>query len=108
MVRELEVIGRVLQEEPPLRSFSHRAHPIYVRWVPLATALGVVLAILWGGMWVRTTAPPPFAEKSRSEDIWQFLQEVSTVVFLGASNDVEETSSDVLHFSHLRQALGEE
>lgn len=106
LVHELEVIGRVLQEEPPLRSFAYRAQPSYVRWVPLATALGVVLAILWGGMWVRRVNSPVLPEELGS--ISEFLEEVSTAVFSAVNDKGEEGSSSTFDFTYLREALGEE
>ncbi len=106
LARELEVIGRVLREEPPLRSFYHRPRPFYVRWAPVTSTLAVMLALFLGGIWRRSMAPTPFPEKSHGEEVWQFLGEVSNAVF-SPVNDIGEPSSSSDTFTYLREALGE-
>ncbi len=105
LVRELEVIGRVLREEPPRETLYRSAESSSMRWVPLAAALGVTLAIFLGGMWARRVAFPVLPEESGTESV-AFLEEVSTAVFSAANNDFGESLSP--NFAYLREALGEE
>lgn len=104
LVYELEVIGQVLREDPPLH---HHPQPLYLRWIPVATALAVTLALVWGGMWAWRGARSVLPEKASNEDVSIFLDEVSTAIFSSVETGGVETLNPVSDFGDLRVALRE-
>lgn len=83
LVRDLEVIGQILQEAPPPGAFAP-PHPLRVRWVPLAAAFAMVIALVGGGIWMRRSPPPVFFNK----EVSPFLEEVSAALFSTAEADM--------------------
>ena len=113
LVHDLEVIGQVLREAPPLRQaqdrppkpIPHRSHPLRIRWMPMAATLAVTLALVWGGIWVWSPAPPGLPEEARNEDVVLFLEEVSTALFSTVDAEAAEIPAPVSNSDYLQTAL---
>lgn len=80
--RDLEMIGQVLRETPPPMAVPHRVRPLRARWMAVAAAGAVALALVWGSVIGRRPSPPAGSAPAASdEEIWQFLEEVPAVPF---------------------------
>lgn len=106
LVRDVEVIGQVLQGEPPPQSASARLHAPRLRWFPVAAALTVTLALVWGGFWVRKPSHSVFSVAVRNEDVFSFLEEeVSPALFATAEASVTTVLTPVSNVAYLEAAL---
>ncbi|MBI3302208.1 MAG: hypothetical protein HYZ72_09070 [Deltaproteobacteria bacterium] len=107
-VHNLEAIERVLRETSPPPAVSPRLFPLRLRWRPVATALAVTLALVWGGMQVWRPSPPTFSAGVRNEDVFSFLEkEVSPALFSTVDADAAEVPIPVSTTAYLEAALEE-
>ncbi len=113
LVRDLEVIGQVLREAPLLRQAQdrppqvvpYRPHSLRLRWMPMAVALAVTLALVWGGVWVRRPSPPVSPARARNEAALFFLEEVSTTLFSTVDARAAMMPAPVSDFAYWQAAL---
>ena len=81
--RDLEAISRVLREEPPPQTASHRSRRFAVRWLPRAVALAMILVLVWAGEWLwRIPAAPPSIKGTNNGATWSILDELPANPFL--------------------------
>lgn len=114
LVRDLEMIGQVLREAPPLQraqdrpaqAIPHRPRSLPLRWLPVAAALAV--ALVWGGLWVRGPSMPVSQAPARSEAVLLFLEEVSTTLFSTVDASAAVIPAPVSDLAYLQAALGGE
>ena len=81
--RDLEVLSRVLQEERPPQTASHRSHPFARRWLPRAAVLAMTLVLVWAGvrLWQSPAAPSAMKGTDNGET-WSILDELPSNPFL--------------------------
>jgi len=81
--RDLEAISRVLREEPPPQTVSHRSRPFALRWFPGAAALAMALVLVWAGvrLWKSPAVPSPVKGTDNGET-WSILDELPSNPFL--------------------------
>jgi hypothetical protein len=73
--------------------------------MPVAAALAVTLALVWGGVWVRSPAPPGLPEEARNEDVVLFLEEMSAALFSTDDAGAAEILAPVSNSAYLQAAL---
>ena len=105
LVRDLEVIGRVLQEAPLPRAVPHHRHFLPIRWMPVAAALAIMLTLMWGGLWMRSPSPPVLSAETGNQAIFLFLDEVSNALFSTAGASGAVIPSPVSNLTYLQAAL---
>jgi len=113
LVRDLEVIGQVLQQAPALRQaqdrpsqvIPYRPHFLRLRWMPMAAALAVALVLVWGGLWVRGPSPPVSLAPAHNEAALFFLGEVSTILFSTVDARAAMIPAPVSDFAYWQAAL---
>lgn len=106
LIHDLKVIGQVLQEAPPSQASRSRSHVLRLRWMPMAAAVAVVLALVWGGMRVWWLSPPPFSLTASHEDVLQFMEEeVASALFSTTEARVAAMPAPVSDMTYLQAAL---
>jgi hypothetical protein len=102
--RDLRLITHTLQQEPaPFRFAAPRA-PIFLRSLPIAAGVLLVIALMWGES--RLWQPDSSSEQTLNGDVSQFLEQVSEAIFDRGSREVETASSES-DLASVQVALGE-
>ena len=102
--RDLRLITHTLQQEPaPFRFAASRA-PIFLRSLPIAAGILLVIALMWGES--RLWRPDSSSEQILNGDVSQFLEQVSEAIFDRGSREVETASSEA-DLASVQVALGE-
>ena len=103
--RDLRLIARTLQQEPPPLPVTAPGAPIFFRFLPIAAGVLLAIALMWGES--RLWRPDSSSEQRFSGDVSQFLDQVSDAIFYGGSiGEVEPASSDS-DLASVQVALGE-
>jgi len=103
--QDLRFITHTLQQEAPLRFRARRA-PLFYRSLPIAAGILLAIAIMWGGS--RLWRPNSPTETTHSDDISEFLEQVSEAIFDGRNiREVATASSSASDLASLQVALGE-
>ena len=103
--RDLRLITHTLQQEPaPFRFAAPRA-PIFLRSLPIAAGILLVIALMWGES--RLWRPDSSSEQTLSGDLSQFLEQVSEAIFDRGSIREVETASSEADLASVQVALGE-
>ncbi|MFQ5683883.1 MAG: hypothetical protein ACE5HC_11500 [Candidatus Binatia bacterium] len=104
---DLRTIGQVLRQEPFPEALRYHPKPVTLKWLSTAAALGVVIALVWGGerMWFTSL---PFPHATHNEEISQFLEEDFTAIFFPDSAIAEEAWPQGTDLRELSVALGED
>jgi hypothetical protein len=106
LAADLQVIGRVLQEPPPLHASSRSRRLLRVRWVPVAAALAVVAAFVWGGVWLREPSRPGASGEMRDEEVVRLLnEELSLALFATANLNLGAVPARATDSAYLQAAL---
>ena len=103
--RDLRFITQTLQQEAPLRFRARRA-PLFYRSLPIAAGVLLAIGIMWGES--RLWRPNSPSEQIQSDDISEFLEQVSEAIFDGGNTrGVATASSSASDLASLQVALGE-
>ena len=103
--RDLRLIARTLQQEPPPLPVTAPGAPIFFRFLPIAAGVLLAIALMWGES--RLWRPDSSSEQRFSGDVSQFLDQVSDAIFYGGSmGEIEPASSDS-DLASVQVALGE-
>ncbi|MBI3329741.1 MAG: hypothetical protein HYZ81_23920 [Nitrospinae bacterium] len=105
LVHDLQVLRQALREPPPRPAIPQRPLALRIRWKPVAAALAVTLAIVWGGMWVQRPSPPLVPTEARNEAVLLFLEEVSTALFSTAGASAAAIPASMPGVAYLEAAL---
>lgn len=97
---DLKIIGDVLVQTPPTGIAVSRVPAALVRWVPLAAAAAVLLAV--GLTVTRLYAPTLVQVAARSGNVPAFAADVSAAVFASDDDATMQMASDA---PYLRAAL---
>src|SRR4029450_13288449 len=103
--RDLRLITHTLQQEPAQFRFAAPRAPIFLRSLPIAAGILLVIALMWGES--RLWRPDSSSEQTPSGDLSQFLEQVSEAIFDGGNIREVETSSSESDLASLQVALGE-
>ena len=108
IARDLEFIRKTLQRDPASISLAPARMPILYRSLPIAAALLLGIALVWGEsrLWNRTS--PSSAEFTSNGDLSQFLNQVTDALFSDTNvrdGSVSPPDSDV---ASLQVALGQD
>lgn len=107
MMRDLDLMRCALQQDPPpARSYSFPRLLSY-RWIPVAVALLLAIASVWGGSRVWRADSPVISEQTFNSNLSQFLDEVSDAIVTGTAIPTADVASPDSDFSFLQVALGE-
>jgi hypothetical protein len=106
MRRDLRLITRTLQQEPPPSHTAGRRGPIFYRSLSIAAGLLLTLGLVWGERQLWLTRPPP-SEQALNREISQFLDQVSEAIFDGGAVREIETLSSESDLASIQLALGE-
>ena len=106
LVQDLEVIGQVLREEPPLQVSYPDADLLYKRWIPVVAALAVGIALTWGAMWALRPAPELLREEAGEENVLRFSEDVSAALFPAVNDNPAEIPNPDSSFTYLDAAFG--
>jgi hypothetical protein len=90
--RDLRLITHTLQQEPAQFRFAASRAPIFLRSLPIAAGILLVIALMWGES--RLWRPDSSSEQTLSGDLSQFLEQVSEAIFDRGSREVETASSE--------------
>lgn len=102
--RDLRFITQTLQQEAPLRFRARRA-PLFYRSLPIAAGVLLAIGIMWGES--RLWRPNSPSEQIQSDDISEFLEQVSEAIFDGGNTrGVATASSSASDLASLQVALG--
>ena len=102
--RDLRLITHTLQQEPAQFRFAAPRAPIFLRSLPIAAGILLVIALMWGES--RLWRPDSSSEQTLSGDLSQFLEQVSDAIFDRGSREVETASSES-DLASVQVALGE-
>ena len=102
--RDLRLITHTLQQEPAQFRFAASRAPIFLRSLPIAAGILLVIALMWGES--RLWRPDSSSEQTLSGDVSQFLEQVSEAIFDRGSREVETASSEA-DLASVQVALGE-
>jgi len=108
LVRDLERIGQALREEPPPGEVVTGSYGPVVPWLSVAAGLMLALTLAWGGLWMWNPTPPVPSDDAGNEEVWSFLEEMSTALLMPDSTSGVESSSQAADFPYVSAALGEE
>lgn len=106
---DLARLGRIIRDGPPpsLRVHPRRARGI--RWVPAALVAAAVLAVVWGGLWLREPlrfAWSVFSAETLDEGEVRFLkEEVFPAVFATAGISLGRLPPEAPDEAYLQAAL---
>jgi hypothetical protein len=106
MTRDLRLITRTLQQEPPLFRAAGRRAPIFYRSLSIAAGLLLTLGLVWGERQLWLTRPQP-SEQALNREISQFMEQVSEAIFDGGTIREMETLSSESDLASIQLALGE-
>ena len=106
LVHDLEVIGQVLQEEPPVQVSYPDPYLLYERWIPVVAALAVGIALTWGAMWALRPAPELLREEAGEENVLRFSEDVSAALFPAVNDNPAEMPNLDTSFTYLDAAFG--
>jgi len=103
--RDLRFITKTLEQEAPLRVPASRS-PLFYRSLPIAAGVLLAIGIMWGES--RFWRPNSPSEQAQSDDISEFLEQVSEAIFDGGNvREVATASSSASDLASLQVALGE-
>lgn len=106
LVRDLELIGQVLREGPPPQVSYTDPYLLYKRWIPVAAALAVGIALTWGAMWALRPAPEVLPEEAGNESVLRFSEQVSAALFPTVTDNPAEMPNLDSSFTYLDAAFG--
>jgi len=58
LARDLQLIGRVLRDPPPVEEVSAFPHSRLIRWIPVAVVSAAAFFLLWGKGWIENLPFP--------------------------------------------------
>lgn len=105
LVHDLQVVQQVLRQSPPPQVAPHRPPALRLRWMPVAAALAVTFAVVWGGVWRQRPSPPVVPTEAHTEAALLFLEEVSTALFSSVDASAAEIADPAPHVAYLQAAL---
>src|SRR5262245_53879539 len=103
--RDLRLITHTLQQEPAQVRFAAPRAPIFLRSLPVAAGILLVIALMWGES--RLWRPDSASEQILNADVSQFLEQVSEAIFDRGSIREVETASSESDLASVQVALGE-
>jgi hypothetical protein len=103
--RDLRLITHTLQQEPAQFRFAAPRAPIFLRSLPIAAGILLVIALMWGES--RLWRPDSSSEQTLSGDLSQFLEQVSEAIFDRGSIREVDTASSEADLASVQVALGE-
>jgi hypothetical protein len=109
VVHELESIEWVLRETSPrpapvpARLFLRR------RWLPTVATLAALIALIWGGMWLRQLPQSGVARKTVNQEVVSFLEDqVSPALFAMTDVGLVDIPAPVSNLTYLQAALDDD
>src|SRR4030095_8761125 len=75
VVHELESIERVLRETSPRPAPVPARLFVRRRWLPAVATLAALIALIWGGMWLRQLPQSVVARKTVNKEVVAFLED---------------------------------
>src|SRR4029434_2680291 len=103
--RDLRLITHTLQQEPAQFRFAAPRAPIFLRSLPIAAGILLVIALMWGES--RLWRPDSSSEQTLSGDLSHFLEQVSEAIFDRGSIREVDTASSEADLASVQVALGE-
>jgi hypothetical protein len=105
---DLDFISNTLQKAPPSIRLAPLRMPILYRSLPIAVALLLGIALVWGESRLWSPLSPSSTESAFNRDLSQFLDQVSDALFSNANGrDTPESSPD-LDVASVQAALGQD
>ncbi len=104
---DLDLIRYTLQQEPAPERFSSSRMPLSYRWIPVAAALLLAIALVWGESRVWRTDSSLPSDHAFNIDLSQFPNEVSDAVLTGTSVGTAGTTSSDSDLTFLQVAPGD-
>ena len=95
---DLTAIGQVLEGEPPSRTVVVNPTGFPLRWVATSAVLVLALVVLWGSFSMWNSFPSQRHERAGNEEVWEFVQDVSTALFLPEEAIAEQTWLEAMDF----------
>jgi hypothetical protein len=105
MGQDLRFITQTLQQEPAQFRFAAPRAPIFLRSLPIAAGILLVIALMWGES--RLWRPDSSSEQTLSGDLSHFLEQVSEAIFDRGSIREVDTASSEADLASVQVALGE-
>jgi len=104
----MEFIRNTLQKAPTSIRLAPLRMPILYRSLPIAAALLLGIALVWGESRLLNSISPSSTELTFNRDLTQFLDQVSDALFSNANGKDSEVSSSDPDVASVQAALGQD
>jgi hypothetical protein len=105
---DMEFIRNTLQKAPASIRLAPLRMPILYRSLPIAAALLLGIALVWGESRLLNSISPSSTELTFNRDLTQFLDQVSDALFSNANGKDSEVSSSDPDVASVQAALGQD